>query len=73
MHEDMQAICDSLCKTLQQTSFFHDLIELKYIMKNDYEQLVRAIFPGGYVYINVSLDSGWAMVYDIVKHLPRKI
>lgn len=73
MHEDMQAICDSLCRTLQQTSLFYDLLELKYIIKNDYKQLVMAIFPGGYVYVNVTGDNGWAMAFDILKQLPRKI
>lgn len=73
MHEDMQAICDALCRTLQKTSFFYDLIELKYITENDYRQRVMAIFPGGYVYVNVTGDSGWAMVYDIVRQLPCKI
>lgn len=72
MHEDMQAICDALCRTLQKTSFFCDLIELKYITANDYRQLVMAIFPGGYVYVNVTGDSGWAMASDILKQLPCK-
>ena len=73
MHEDMQEICDSLCRTLQKTSFFYDLLDLKYIIKNNGEQRVMAIFPGGYVYVNVTGDSGWAMAFDILKQLPRNI
>lgn len=73
MREDMQAICDSLCCTLQQTSLFCDLLDLKYIIEDNGKQRVMAIFPGGYVYVNVTGDSGWAMAFDILKQLPRKI
>lgn len=73
MHEDMQAICDSLCQTLRQTCRFYDLLDLKYIIENNGKQRVMAIFPGGYVYVNVTGDSGWAMAFDILKQLPRKI
>lgn len=73
MREGMQAICDSLCCTLQQTSLFFDLLDLKYIIETNDKQRVMAIFPGGYVYVNVTGDSGWAMAFDILKQLPRKI
>lgn len=57
----------------RKQAFFCDLIELKYITENDYRQLVMAIFPGGYVYVNVTGDSGRAMIYDILTQLPRNI
>ena len=46
---------------------------MKYIIENNGKQRVMAIFPGGYVYVNVTGDSGWAMAFDILKQLPRKI
>lgn len=72
MPEDMQEICDNLCQTLRQTRRFYDLLELKYIHKDEYQQYVLAYFPAGSVCINVSLDSGWSMIMDIVKQLPCK-
>lgn len=72
MREDMQAICDSLCCALQHTRRFYDLLALKYVVKNADKQYVLAYFPAGCVCINVSLDSGWGMIMDIVKQLPCK-
>ena len=57
----------------RKQAFFYDLLDLKYIIKNNGEQRVMAIFPGGYVYVNVTGDSGWAMAFDILKQLPRNI
>lgn len=72
MHENMQEICDYLCQTLRQTRRFYDLLALEYIVKSEDKQYVLAYFPAECVCINVSLDSGWGMIMDIVKQLPRK-
>ena len=45
---------------------------LEYVVKNADKQYVLAYFPAGCVCINVSLDSGWGMIMDIVKQLPCK-
>lgn len=72
MHENMQKICNYLCQTLRQTRRFYDLLALEYVVKNADKQYVLAYFPAGCVCINVSLDSGWGMIMDIVKQLPCK-
>lgn len=64
IEEDKQAICDKLLEALQLTSNLHDLLYLKYFP--DKEQVV-AHFPGGNKTVNVSMDSGTAMIRDIIK------
>ena len=64
VEEDKQAICDKLLEALQLTSNLHDLLYLKYLP--DKEQVV-AHFPGGNKTVNVAMDSGTAMIRDIIK------
>lgn len=67
--EDYQAICDSLCKTLQQTRQYDDLRELVHFYTGG-DRLVCAIFKNGSKRkINVTMDSGIAMIKDILKNL----
>lgn len=66
-HEDKQNICDLLCKTLQATRNHHDLVALKYeILDNNYE-LVTIQWENGFQKVNVSMDSGTAMIRDIMR------
>ena len=71
MIEDKQKICDLLLPALQATRDAADLTELEY--ENDevnQRELVTATFiGGGFRIINVSMDSGTAMIKDIINHL----
>ena len=66
MEENKALICERLCEVLKLTSQCHDdLLDLDY----DGElEIVTAIFAsGGKRRINVALDSGWAMIKDILR------
>lgn len=65
--EDKQAICDALTKALRLTRQFEDLACLEY---DDKLETVLASFEnGGTRRIGVGLDSGYAMIKDIVLSL----
>lgn len=67
--EDYQAICDSLCETLKQTRQYDDLRELVHFF-NCGDRRVWAIFKNGSKReINVTMDSGIAMIKDILRNL----
>lgn len=67
MHEDKHEICKRLFCTLTATRNCYDLISLTY---NDKEEAVYAEFKGGYVRkINVAMDSGTALIRDVMKNL----
>lgn len=63
-----QVICDLLCKAIQATTAGDDLEKLRY---DPVTEIVHADFRDSYDarQINVAMDSGWAMVKDIVNHL----
>ena len=63
-----QIICDLLCKAIQATTAGDDLKALRY---DPVTEIVHADFREAYDarQINVAMDSGWAMIKDIVKHL----
>lgn len=72
MVEDKQLICNLLCQTLQATRGGCDLKLLAY--ENDenrgYESVTAYFFDsGGGEPIDVTGDSGVAMIGDIMKHL----
>lgn len=71
--EDKQKICDLLLVTLQATREYSDLASLEYIVPeqpNRYESYVLATFTsGGKRIINTSMDSGFAMIRDIMAHI----
>lgn len=78
--EDKQAICDALCNTLRLTSNAgagNALAELRYIDEGD-RQIVRPIFEdgngeNGWYDINVSWDSGTAMIIDIADQFIKSV
>ena len=66
MIENKQKICDLLLPALQGTRNLYDLVELKY-EKDGYNEIVTAIFRNGSKkYATVNMDSGTAMIRDIV-------
>ena len=65
--EGKQKICDLLLPALQATRSLYDLQELEYSEGRD---LVYAKFESGYQkVVNVAMDSGTAMIRDIVKQI----
>ena len=62
--EDKQNICDLLCKALQATREYCDLLQIDYYPTTE-TVLVR--FCGGTKPVNVHMDSGSAMIRDIIK------
>lgn len=64
--EDKNKICKLLCKVLQLTRGASDLTSLEYDAEHE---IVTANFEGGSKRINVAMDSGTAMIRDIVNHL----
>ena len=68
--EDKQKILDLLLQELQATRHLHDLVSLEYVWEYECGQHVEATFENGYKkQINVSMDSGTAMIRDVVKGL----
>ena len=65
-HEDKQNICDLLGKTLQATRNHHDLVALKYEILDNDKELVTIQWENGFQKVNVSMDSGTAMIRDIM-------
>lgn len=67
-HEDKQTICDLLCETLKATRGQNDVKALKYeILDNDDERVTIEYEHGGSRLVNVSMDSGVAMIRDIMR------
>ena len=67
MPEDKQAICDALCTTLRLT---RNLCNLYYLRYDGEREMVEACFNNGFtIMVNVALDSGTAMIKDIMKRL----
>ena len=81
--ENKQAICDALCEALKLTDNAgtgNKLMALKYMPngKGTYSETVRPLFADGtgaegYYDINVSCDSGTAMITDIVNQFVRRM
>ena len=67
--EDKAKICKMLVPVLQATDNLFDLVDLEYERKaNGYEEIVTALFANGAEkIINVSADSGTAMICDVIK------
>ena len=67
MTENKQAICDALCATLQLTRGFHDLVAIRYD-KTNLREIATLIYEHGKGSpINVTADSGEAMIRDIMR------
>lgn len=71
--EDKQRVCDLLCIALRETRLFsgdNPLVSLNYIQRGESE-IVRPLFEdgtgqNGYYDINVTCDSGAALITDVV-------
>lgn len=67
LEEDKQLICDKLLEVLQITLNLHDVLELTYDPKTE---TVTAFFETGHTKTaNVAMDSGTAMIKDIVSQI----
>jgi hypothetical protein len=65
--EDKREIYRLLLATLQATYSASDLVDLEY---DGEAEIVTATFAsGGFRRINVAMDSGTAMIRDIVNHI----
>lgn len=70
MNEDKQTICDHLCKALRATRYGRDIVVLTYAALSETEERVIVTYKSGYSReINVSCDSGYAMIRDIMKNV----
>lgn len=70
MKENKDLICKMLCEVLRKTSNQQDLKALKYEILDNNEEIVTAEWEsGGKRQINVSMDSGTAMIRDIMKNI----
>lgn len=72
MKENEQMILDKLCETLQLTNMYCDLVSLEYVYYENsvYEERVIAKFKyGGSKVVNVSGDSGIAMIEDVLRSI----
>lgn len=66
MTEDKQAICNALLPALKLTREGADIVSLEYSQERG---TVTIAYPDGITPVNVDLDSGAAMILDIVKAL----
>lgn len=65
--EDKRAICKALLPVLQMTRNLSDLVSLEY---DTSREIVVATFDNGYTKrANVAMDSGTAMIKDILKQI----
>lgn len=69
MYENKQAICNELVEVLRMTRYFSDLQRLDYHKENDSDEDVIAVFENYTKSINVSMDSGIAMIRDILNQI----
>lgn len=71
MPENKQDIANQLCEALKRTNMWDDITGLKYIEESSDVQYVYIDFKDHPAArrVNVSIDSGWAMIKDIVNHL----
>ena len=67
MKEDKQKILDLLLPALQEARALDDLMSLVYVKTEQGEERVIAIFPAGDKIVNVTMDSGVAMIQDVIK------
>lgn len=64
--ENKQEICNKLCVALQATRNAYDLMELVY---HGDTEIVDIVFLAGTKHVCVAMDSGTAMIRDIVNNL----
>ena len=70
MKEDKVMLCRMFLGVLQATDRFNNLLNLEYSRLSNCDEIVTAVFKGGFTYhVNVSMDSGAAMLEDILRQL----
>ena len=69
MIENKAKICSALCETLKLTRAGEDLTALQYIQKEDREMVILVFNDVHYIKVDVTADSGIAMMKDILKEL----
>lgn len=67
LYEDKQKICDALLEALKLTREAGDAVGIDY--DNEAEIVTVTFEGGGNRRINVGMDSGTAMIRDIMNHL----
>lgn len=67
--ENYQEICYLLCVALRKTRQYGDLWRLRHVEENDARYVIAEFTNGGTRVINVTMDSGIAMIKDIIKNL----
>ena len=65
--ENKQRFLDLLLPALQETRNLHDLVELEY--RADCELVYAKFASGNYKIVNVAMDSGTAMICDVVHQI----
>ena len=66
--ENKQTICDWLTATLIHTRQYRDLVRITYEKNEETQKETATVrFEGGEKKVNVSMDSGAAMIRDIMK------
>ena len=69
--EDKQKILDLLLQTLQATRRYSGMKGIYYISdeEDNYAGAVIELEDGRKIHVNVSMDSGLAMIRDVIRHL----
>lgn len=83
MQENKQEICNAFLKCLQLTRAAgsvtnNPVVELRYMELENGDEIVRPIFAdgvgeNGWYDVNVTCDSGIAIIMDLVKQFVRKV
>lgn len=69
MEENKKEICEKLTPVLQATGNLWDLVSLEYSNSEDGEIVTATFLNGATKTANVALDSGTAMILDIVEQI----
>lgn len=69
--EDKQKILDLLLQTIQATCRYSGMKSIYYVKdeEDDYAEAVIELEDGRKIPVNVSMDSGLAMIRDVIRHL----
>lgn len=66
--ENKQEICNLLCVALRATRDQHDLTDIVYRQMSEDNEIVTLFYENGRKqFVNVSMDSGVAMIRDILR------
>lgn len=67
--ENKKEICKALLPVLQMTRNLYDLVDLDYVKTERYEIVIATFINGATKKVNVHLDSGTAMIMDIIRQI----